>query len=553
MRQSAAWVRVTIMTTIRLGRGQLSFDWQILPLMLSAAIGLVLAYNRTPATIQFSLFLAAGLIYLFLLNKSEPAAPQRSILQMILALVPAVIGVYFLFTNDWVRWGEKLAFLKAVTGWLANIQLGLAWLQINPNVVGGVMAVLLPLQVTALRFSRRWIQVVLIGFSAAVLILTQTRGAWLALSLAATMGAVWQIARRLTSTQRTARVIWSIVVVLGGVALLALLTLTPLGSWLIDSSGQRPDIWRNSLALINDYPLTGHGFASFEMVYSTYALLVHVGHTMHAHNLWFDVWLNLGLLGVVSLAGLTLNAVWPRSTHSVWRMPALIALATLLLHGLYDDAWFGYGAVALPLLLMPVALATRTEPSSVPMTTARARRFQPAWVVWSAALAALAIGLITPGGRALIETNLGALAQTQAELSVYHWPEIPIQDALRQSGQVDLTPAKAHYQSALQLDPDNAAANRRLGQIELAQGQYDSACQRLARAIAVTPSQRATRQMMGECYAMQGNVSQAADLWQTIGSQESQLEIRIWWYDSYLGDNRRATALSQVLQVLGQR
>ncbi len=540
------------MTTIRLGRWPLSFDWQILPFMLSAVIGLALAYDRTPAAIQFSLCLAAVVVYLFLLNKSEPAAAQRSLLRLTLALVPVLIGVYFLLTNDWARWSEKLAFLKTVTGWLANFQSGLVALQINPNVIGGVMAVMLPLQFAALRYSRRWVQVVLIGFSVVVLILTQTRGAWLALSLAIGMWIVWRLTMRFTSTQRTARLIWIIAVVLGGLALLALLALTPVGRWLIDSSGQRPDIWRNSLALINDYPLTGHGLAGFEMVYSTYALLVHVGNTMHAHNLWFDVWLNLGLLGVVALAGLTLNAIWPRPTRSAWRMPALIALTTLLLHGLYDDAWLGYGAAALPLLLMPIALATRIEPSPVSTTAAQARHLQPAWGLWSVALLALVIGLIMPSGRSLVESNLGALAQTQAELSVYHWPEIPIQDALRQSGQVDLSSAKAHYQAALQLDPDNAAANRRLGQIELAEGQYDSACQHMARAFAVAPAQRATRQMTGECYAMQGQLSQAAELWQTIDNQENQFQTRIWWYDAYLGDNARAMALSQVLQALGQ-
>ncbi|CAG0937490.1 hypothetical protein TFLX_06424 [Thermoflexales bacterium] len=547
---SAAWVRVTIMTTIHLGRWQLRFDWQILCLLLSAVIGLAVAYQRSAATLQFSLFVAAVALYVFLLNKSEPILPQRSLLRLTLVLIPAMLGVYFLLTNDWVRWSEKLPFLTAITSWLANFPLGPTWLRINPNVVGGVMAVLLPLQVAALRPVRRWLQVVLISFSVAVLILTQTRGAWLALSLAIGMGAMWQIATHFTSTPRAARGIWISGVVLGGLALLALLTVTPLGGWLIDSSGQRPDIWRNSLALITDYPLTGHGFASFEMVYSTYALLVHVGHTLHAHNLWFDIWLNLGLLGVVSLAGLIINAMWPRPATSMWRRPALIALATLLLHGLYDDAWFGYGGAALPLLLLPLALATRAEPGPVPLTTTRSRRFQPAWVVWSVALIALVISWMTPRGQAWLETNRGALAQTQAELSVYHWPEIPIQDALRHSGQVDLTPAKAHYQAALQLDPDNAAAQRRLGQIELAEGQYDSACRHLARAGAVAPHQRATRQLLGECYAMQGEVAHALELWQSVSNQERQLETRVWWYDSYLGDSQRAGALSQVLQAL---
>jgi len=541
------------MGAIHIGRFRVRFDWQILPLILSTVVGFALAYDHTVAAVQFTLFCVAVVVYLLLLNNADPRPPQRSTLRIILASLPLVIGVFFLFTNDWARWEEKLPFLTAITSLLAGIQIGPDWLRINPNVVGGVMAVLLPLQVAALRFSRRWVQVVLIAFSGIVLVLTQTRGAWLALCLAVSMAVVWYFATRLTRTQRAARVLWGAIVVLGGIALVALLVLTPLGSLLIDSSGQRPDIWRNSLALINDYPLTGPGLGSFEMVYSTYALLVHVGNTIHAHNLWFDVWLNLGLFGVVALAGMVLNAVWPRSTASRWRMPALIALATLLLHGLYDDAWLGYGAIGLPLLLAPLALATRAEPAPISLGAIKSRRFQPAWALWGGALAVLLIGLVSLPGQSLLESNLGALMQTQAELSVYHWPEIPIQDALRQSGQVDLDDASAYYQAALQLDPNNAAANRRLGQIELAQGQYESACQRFALAMAVAPEQRATRQMMGECDALQGDALQAANLWQTIDDQENQLETRIWWYDGYLGDSQRAVALSQALQLVKQR
>ena len=103
------------MSAIQVGRFRLRFDWQILPLILSAVVGLALAYNRTVAALQFVLFCAAVVVYLFLLNQSDPRPPQRSILRLILASLPLVIGVFFLLTNDWVRWAEKLSFLTAVT------------------------------------------------------------------------------------------------------------------------------------------------------------------------------------------------------------------------------------------------------------------------------------------------------------------------------------------------------------------------------------------------------------------------------------------------------
>jgi predicted Zn-dependent protease len=154
--------------------------------------------------------------------------------------------------------------------------------------------------------------------------------------------------------------------------------------------------------------------------------------------------------------------------------------------------------------------------------------------------------LALPGSRAVIQANLGALAQARAELSVYQWPAWPIQDALRRSPEVDLAPAIAHYQAALALDPRNVAANRRLGQIELSDGQYDAARQHLEAAFAAAPGQRATRQMLGESYAIAGDVARAASLWRTVNLDQGQLAARQWWYE-YIGDAERARRLAGAL------
>jgi len=422
-------------------------------------------------------------------------------------------------------------------------------LSANPNVIGGVIAALLPLQVYAMRNTRRWIAAVLIGLSGVALIFSETRGAWLALILITGMWLLWRVIKRRQTNVRRARWQWLIIVVVISLLGAAVLIITPLGSRLLGLGGDREQIWRNSLDLVGDYPLTGFGLGDFEMTYSTYALLVHVGNTMHAHNLWLDVWLNLGLLGLLALAGMVINAVWVKPSPSPWRMVSLMTLGVILLHALVDDSIFGYGGAAIPIIFIPLGLLARSAVEPAPARS----RWQPAWAIWIIAGIGLIIGLIIPSGRAVLAANLGALAQTRAELSVYHWPEIEIQDALRQTGQVDLSAAQSNYLAALQLDENNVAANRRLGQIELAQGQYDTACQRLARAWVAAPQQRATRQMLGECDALQGSTARAVELWRSVDNQERQLETRLWWYDSFLKDSQRAAALSQVLQVVEQR
>jgi len=533
-------------------RRRFVFDWQIWLLLIAAVVSAALAYNTRLALFELSVIAFGVVVYLIMANLPDPVqrgqAAPRSILGGILALLPVVIAVYFFLTNDWSHWIGKLSIFDPMLRVLAAWPLSSMGLSANPNVIGGVIAALLPLQVYALRHARRWLAVVLIGISSVALVFSETRGAWLALLLITGMWLLWRAIDRRQTNARHARWQWWIIVIVIGLIGAAVLIITPLGSRLLGLGGDREQIWRNSLDLVGDYPLTGFGLGDFEMTYSTYALLVHVGHTMHAHNLWLDVWLNLGLLGLLALAGMVINAVWVKPSPSPWRMVSLMTLGVILLHALVDDSIFGYGGAAIPIIFIPLGLLARSAVEPAPARSL----WQPAWAIWIIAGIGLIIGLIIPSGRAVLAANLGALAQTRAELSVYHWPEIEIQDALRQTGQVDLSAAQSNYLAALQLDENNVAANRRLGQIELAQGQYDTACQRLARAWVAAPQQRATRQMLGECDALQGSTARAVELWRSVDNQERQLETRLWWYDSFLKDSQRAAALSQVLQVVEQ-
>ena len=139
---------------------------------------------------------------------------------------------------------------------------------------------------------------------------------------------------------------------------------------------------------------------------------------------------------------------------------------------------------------------------------------------------------LLPPVRAQFQAQLGAVSQTRAELSVYRWPEWPIQDALRRplpgaaqpaAPPVDLGPAIARYEAALALDPANVTANRRLGQIELSRGQYEAARRHLEAAYGAAPGQRATRQLLGESYALAGDAAGAVALWRTVDLGQGQL------------------------------
>lgn len=513
-----------------------TFDWQIVPFALSALCGLALAYNQPTATIRFTLIMLGVALYLFCANARAPH--PRSLLRALLIVLPVLITLYFMLTNDWAKSSNKLPLLSALPALIGGAP------QFNPNVVGGSLAMLLPLQFKALEPHRRAIRLGLIALTLIGLALSLTRGAWLALIFVGGLWGAWRFLNQRSANQRTARIAWLtgvlIIAVAGGLLLIA----TPLGDRLLGLGGDRTNIWRNSVALIGDYPLSGFGLGSFEMAYSSYALLTHVGHTLHAHNLGFNVWLEQGLLGLVALIGLVINAVWPRRPASEWRMAALAALGILLIHTLVDDPFYGYGGPLISLVLVPLGVLQR--PADSPGATSK--RVQPALALWVAAAIGLAIIVSTPRGRAVIEANLGAIAQTRAELSVYHWPEVSLQDVLRETGGVELGSAIEHYQAALALDPGAVTANRRLGQIELARGQLDAACDHLERANAV--DQRATHQLLGECYALRGEVDRAVELWRTIDLSQGQLVARDWWYATHLASPAQAQALRQAAAAL---
>ena len=147
------------------------------------------------------------------------------------------------------------------------------------------------------------------------------------------------------------------------------------------------------------------------------------------------------------------------------------------------------------------------------------------------------------------------MRQTRAELRVYEWPKWPIQDALRRQAPGSrarrwiLAPAIARYRAALALDADNVTANRRLGQIDSIAGRYDAARATWRPPTARRPYQRATRQLLGESYALAGDAGRAVALWRTMDLTQGQLALREWWYGA-IGETANQQRITQAIERL---
>lgn len=500
----------------------------------SAMLGVILSYNTEIAVFRFAL-IVVGIGAMILIARNAARA------DWLFAILPLLVLIYFGLTNDWAERVGKVRWLDPALMWLASWQPRIAGLQMDSNALGGVLAMLMPLQVAVLWRARRGAPaVILVGVSALGLVLSESRGAWFALAVIVGIGALWRGIGLVTQDNRCKQIA-IFVAMLALIAIAGFVVLvSPLGQNLIARRNDRVFVWRNAFDLARDYSFTGLGLGPFEMAYSSYVLIVHVGHTTHAHNLFLDVWLEQGLLGLLAFIGLVavavLNALEAR--HSA----ALASLGVIVIHGFLDDPFYGYHAIALSFLFVPFALAT--QPARF------ARWLAPVF----ASVVVIVIGAMgmLPNARAQFEANLAALAQARTELAEFHWHEWAIQDKLRRARQSELAPIIAQYHTARVLDRANVSAHRRLGQIELSLGQYDAARANFEIAFAHAPGQFATRLLLGELVAIAGDANRAVELWSPLDINAGQLPTRVWWYEQ-IGEAEHAARLKRAIALLDDR
>jgi len=237
---------------------------------------------------------------------------------------------------------------------------------------------------------------------------------------------------------------------------------------------------------------------------------------------------------------------------------AAAMLLVLLLHGLVDDPLYARRA-ALLLFLAPMGLIvaawqlSRTGPASElvlrdlrasrPSSPSRLR--VPGLRVFAVpfvAVALIAVALVafrTPLTAAW-HANLGALAQTRAELSVYdpqNFGDPTIDEARRR---VDTSEAEAHFRVALARVPAQPTASTRLGMLARSRGDYAAARGLLEPLVAAGAADRVTRLLYGDALVANGDVAAAATVVDGLPFARSRLLGQAWEYQALLGDAQRA-------------
>jgi O-antigen ligase len=539
--------------------------------LATALVGVLAAYDRSLAWDRFMLIalgMAGAGLLAWLGRRDRDKSVVGGVAYAGLWLAGA-LGVLFLFGVERIA-GVDASVVRSLHPASPLLSIGMG------NATGDALALLIALGSGALlwlwrrRSNGRWPLVLLLlgliplAVALAALVATGSRAAWLGLLLGGLCAiyAAWRVNPERSTTLRTIgdALCVLIFVLLIAASLTAIFAPTVaqriIGVLANDASAaSRITLWNDSLPLLQDYRFTGSGLGSTAMVYASYVFLLHVVYLQHAHQLYIQIALEQGLPALVAFGWMVVAAILSaRRALRVGVAPVALvqggiaALVALLVHGLLDTEIYASGLVSL--LFAPFAVLWALEPSDAEWeaATGAMERSPIAGRVVLALLpvaSVLALALL-PGARAAFQSNLGAVRQTQAELSVYSWPQWPVQDALRRDPSVNLDDALTRYAAALRLNANNVTAHRRLGQIALSRGDTTAARLHLEQAFAAAPDQRTTRQLLGEVYALDGNAEGAAALWQGLEIGQGQMDVRHWWI-SQVGTPQQLAAFERAL------
>ncbi|TFB53991.1 O-antigen ligase family protein [Cryobacterium sp. Sr3] len=304
------WSRFPKSLIAFLGLATLSLAWSFY--LGASLIGVTLQWATTLA----ALFLALCLSWAELLRTLAAA------LRWILALSLAFELIVAVFVRQavlpfWVDYGTRN--VPESYYWTRGILLQggpIEGIVANRNLLGFValMAVIVfAVQLAAGTVSRNW-GLAWLGLGVLMLLLTRSATVTLAAAAvaAALLFALWA-RRRLPEGRRPVYLVAGASVVVGGVGLVAL---TPQLLALLGKSADltgRLDIWRSVAGLAAERPVFGWGWVSYwaPWVEPFEGLAVRRGVVyLQAHNAWLDVWLQLGVLGLIIFAAAVFSTLW---------------------------------------------------------------------------------------------------------------------------------------------------------------------------------------------------------------------------------------------------
>ena len=223
----------------------------------------------------------------------------------------------------------------------------------NPNVLGEFLVIMIPTTAALLwankKHGHKMIYTFVMLAMCACIVFTWSRGAWLGVAIAVALFLLVMDKR------------WGLVGVVALFAIPFILSmdnpivarLLSIGNTKDTSTAYRVSIWQASVKLIGDFWLSGIGLGSdaFSMIYPKYAL-AGANFALHSHNLFLQIWVEMGLFGIVSFIALVIAFVRQSFSLYIYRkrggicttviLAAAAGVLGYLFQGLTDNVWYNY-------------------------------------------------------------------------------------------------------------------------------------------------------------------------------------------------------------------
>jgi O-antigen ligase len=492
------------------------FDIPLAIFLLTAGVGVWAAYNRSTAWNKFWLIAAGILLYYVIATRK-----QSDIWTVvgILSTCSAALAVYYFISPS----------------------------AIEPDTVAGILAVIFPFTITW--GINRWrkhlmlqvlVALILCGFMAFTMVVSKERGLWLGLAILVVLLSLAVRFRKIVNSRKMAVIIYTIA--LTCILIGAVFTTLPATHGTVEkflpSLGPRLEGITNTAYLAVEYPLIGGGLGSYAGLYSRYILVIPYLFLQHGHNLFLDVAVEQGWIGLAALLWIFIGSAWlvfrewanekNDTDQVVLRVAVLCSIFLLVIHNLTEDALYSsQGVVCLFIVPGLSFLESRKtfEPAHTPDAGATVKRNR--WlvnIVVSGITLLLVIGFWRPLA-GVFYSNLGAVEMARVQLK--DWPAEGADGAtlLAVTG-----PAESTFLKALKYNPKQATALYRLGMIVSERGDYERVKQYLSQAYEVYPAHYGIRKLLGYGYLWLGDVEKAASLLNPDSETLKELDSYAHWW-----------------------
>ena len=137
-----------------------------------------------------------------------------------------------------------------------------------------------------------------------------------------------------------------------------------------DDSGQvRQSQWQETINLVQEHVLLGIGLNGYPEALAPYHNATHYEIFQYPHNIFLNIWTELGLLGLIAffwLAWLILRNLDPSTPRSLdpFSLALFAALLTMTIHGLVDVPYFKNDLSILTWIFIAGLFATRSTAKS---------------------------------------------------------------------------------------------------------------------------------------------------------------------------------------------